>query len=375
MSPSHKIYPRTLRHMTLKALFIAALTLGTAHSALADNPYWDQFGSEPVFIVQGGTQTLKFVNFRNGMLVAELDGGAGEISLPVSETMVQGLQLKLDIDSAKQIIAGGNFEAGLELLRPKVYPLIKFYQVPENFGQLHTPILGLLNTLIAAGEFEEISDLLKRIKLDQAPITYSQVAIRLMNHYIEQRDYDTATRISQTLPLDGTYQANISAVAKAADQLRAAGKYQAVIPIYREIKDIVPEEVRSNVEMWLAYSLVLAEELDEAKPLIEQMDEPAIDDQLFSMYKLLHGTLAHRKENYSEALDLLTRGFVRAQASYAWVPEMLYLIGECYKLQEDPEAARSVWTELTILYPDSPPALRGKTSLEQLPKPEPVAAN
>lgn len=375
MSPTLKIYPQTIRRMTLKALLLAALTVGTAHSALAENPYWDQYGSDPVYIVQGGTQTLKFINFKKGMLIAELEGGVGEISLPVSDSMIKGLELKLDIDSAKQIIAGGNFEEGLKLLRPKVYPLIKFYQVPESFVQLHKPIQGLLNTLIAAEEFEELDDLLNRIKLDKAPIAYSQIVIQLMNAYIQKKDYDTATRLSQTLPLAGEYKANISAVVKAADQLRSAGKYQAVIPIYREIKDIVPDEVRSNVEMWLAYSLVLADELEEAQPLIEKLEEPAIDNQLFSMYKLLHGTLAHRKENYKEALDLLTRGFVRAQASYPWVPEMLYLIGECYRIEKDTEAARSVWTELTTLYPDSPPALRGKTALENLPKPEPLLEN
>jgi len=69
---------------------------------------------------------------------------------------------------------------------------------------------------------------------------------------------------------------------------------------------------------------------------------------------------------------VLTRGFVRAQTSYVWVPEMLYLIGDCYKQAEDPIAARNVWFEITVLYPDSPWAKRAAESLSELPEPKPA---
>ena len=95
-----------------------------------------------------------------------------------------------------------------------------------------------------------------------------------------------------------------------------------------------------------------------------------MEDRLFSLYQTLHGTLAHRNKDYSQALDLLTRGFVRAQSSYPWVPEMLYLIGECYRIKDDPNAARNVWTELTTLYPESQAALRGNAALKKLPAPQ-----
>ena len=333
------------------------------------NPYWDQYAKQPVLIKQGA-QTLKFVSFKDGMLNAELEGGIGEISLPVSQSMAQSLQLQLDIESAKQIIAGGNLEEGLKLLRTKVYPLIKFHQLPAAFLQLHIPIQGLLNTLILAGEDGELDDLFQRIQLDQSDIAYSEIAIRFMDARITKGEYEEAAKMTQSLPLDGQYKVNISAVVKIADDLRAAGHYQAVIPIYREIQHLLPDAIRENVELWIAYSLVLAGELEEAQPLIEKMKEPAMEDRLFSLYQTLHGTLAHRNEDYSQALDLLTRGFVCAQSSYPWVPEMLYLIGECYRIKEDPKAARNVWTELTRLYPESPAALRGSAALKKLPAPQ-----
>ena len=101
------------------------------------------------------------------------------------------------------------------------------------------------------------------------------------------------------------------------------------------------------------------------------MDEPSTEDPLFSLYKLLHGSREHYKENYDRALDVLTRGFVRAQTSYTWLPEMLYLIGDCYAKVEHNTAARNVWTEITVLYPDSIWATNASESLSQLPLMEP----
>jgi tetratricopeptide (TPR) repeat protein len=357
-------------------LFAAALVQSSA-PAQAINPYWIEFGNEPVYIQQnnnGAVQTLRFVDFEDGMLVAELEGGVGEISLPLSESMVRTLNLDISImPEVNQQLSNGNFERALNLLRPKAYPLIKFHQVPETFTQLHLPLRRLIDGLIAAKEFDEASDVLSRIALGKVDLKYSESAIRLMNAYLASGDFEAAAALTKQLPVNGIYAANIRPIVDAADALRAAGKYEAVIPLYREIETVVPENVRKNVQMWLAYSLVLADRVEEASPMIDQLEEPAPGDRLFSLYKLLQGSREHRLGNYGQALDLLTRGFVRAQTSYAWVPEMLYLIGDCYARADDPLAARNVWMEIVILYPDSPWAPRAENSLAELPAPEQAA--
>lgn len=353
---------------------IALLALAGCQYALADDDYWAQYGNLPVPIQQGA-QTLTFVDFHDGMLVAELDGGFGEVSMPVNESMVQSLRLDIGVmRKAKEMIDTGNYEGALTLMRPKVYPLIKFHQVPELFTQLHVPVRALLNTLISAEKYEEANSLLKRIRLDKSSIQYSEIGIRLMNAYISSKNFTAAAHIAQTLPVQAEYRPNIRFLIDAADALRAAEQYEAVIPLYRAIENAVSSEVQINVRMWLAYCLVLADRIEEASPMIDSMVEPNPKDQLFSLYKLLQGSREYRQKNYAQALDLLTRGFVRAQTSYIWVPEMLYLIGDCYARSKDLAAARNVWTEVTMLYPESPWAPRAETSLAQLPKPEPEQA-
>ena len=367
-----------MRYFSLKALLFAALSLGFTLSGFAENAYWTEFGNKPVYVEQNNgrsKQKLKFVDFKDNMLVAEMtiDGNVAEMSLPVSESMVNTLSFNVsEMQQANKLSRDGNDAGAVKVLRPVVYPLVKFSQVPELFTQLHSPIRALIGSLISAGELTEADDLLSRIPLDKVDIKYSQLAIQLMHAYLAEDNFDAAARIARELPKSGEYTSNITQVVNAADALRGAGEYEAVIPLYREIEGSVPEEVRKNVRMWLAYSLVLADRVDEASPMIDSMEEPESKDRLFSLYKLLQGSREHRNGNYGDALDVLTRGFVRAQTSYVWVPEMLYLIGDCYARAEDPTAARNVWSEITVLYPESPWSQRAAESLSKLPKPTPA---
>lgn len=376
MTAPHK----RMRYFSLKTLLIATLSLGCTLSSFAENAYWTKLGSQSVYIQQvngRSKQTLKFIDFKEGMLITEItiDGSVGEMSLPVNKSMVKTLRLNLDVmQKANKLIQRGNYAGAVKVLRPKVYPLVKFTEVPELFSQLHSPVRSLISSLISAGELAEADDLLSRIALDKVSIKYSQLAIQLMHAYLAEEDFEAAARIARDLPKSGAYTANITQVVNAADALRGAGEYEAVIPLYKEIEGSVPEDVRKNVRMWLAYSLVLADRVDEASPIIDAMEEPAANDRLFSLYKLLQGSREHRNKQYDDALDVLTRGFVRAQTSYVWVPEMLYLIGDCYARAEDPTAARNVWSEITALYPESPWAKRAAESLSKLPKPQPAPA-
>ncbi len=356
-----------------------ATVLGLGFGTLiADNAYWDQYGNTAVYVEQdnnGRKQKLKFLGYSNGMLVAEIemknpDGSTAvaEVSQPISQSMVQTLSLKLDkLPEADRQLNANNLEGALTILRPEVYPLVKFAEVPETFRQLHVPVQKLLNTLIRAQQYEEATDLIERIPLDKVSVEYSVFALQLINGYIAMGDYEAATALANRVPLDSNYAKNISPVMDIAAKLRNAEQYEAAIPLYRSVREVVPAATKANLDMWLAYSLVLANRLNEAVPIIDALNEPEPKERLFSLYKLLQGSLEYRKENYPVALDTLTRGFVRAQTSYSWVPEMLYLIGDCYKRSGEFEAARNVWTEISILYPDSPWAPRADSALAKLP--------
>lgn len=347
-------------------------------SSFAENEYWIKYGRNPVYVKQtdkdtGVERVLKFVHYKGNRLSMELEieGATAEISRPLSESMIRTLQLDIgEMELANKLIFKENYYGAAELLRPKVYPLIRFHKIPEAFSQLHTPIRTLIGSLISAKKLSEAEDLLSRIALNRVDVKYSDLAIDLLNAYIDQQDYDGATRVVNLLPVEGIYLKNVDYIIGVANILRSADKHQAVIPLYRKAEKHVSGELYTEIQMWLAYSLILANKVDEASVIIDKLEEPPPDDYLFSLYKLLQGSREYHNQNYKYALDVLTRGFVRAQTAYTWVPEMLYLIGDCYAKNESPNAARNVWMEITVLYPDSPWAVNAKESLNRLPPPE-----
>lgn len=351
-----------------KTLALSLLGLVIVQSLTA-NEYLEQYGANPVLIEQGAQSLqLKSIDYSNEMLVAQVDG-MGEVSMPINPIMAETMTIDLGITlETRNNFENGNYLEALRALRPKIYPLIKFVGLPDTFEQLHEPIRMMMQALLGAGELEELNSILERIKLDQSSVEYSRIAVGLMNAYIAEGDTENAARMANILPVEGIYTVNIRPIIDAADALRAAGKYEAVIPLYRSIENAVNPEARNNVRMWLAYCLVLADRLDEASPMIDELPEPPLNDRLFSLYKLLQGSRSYRMGEYTEALDSLTRGFVRAQTSYSWVPEMLFLIGDCYNRADDPKAARNVWIEVSTLYPESPWATRATASLAEMPE-------
>ncbi|NBB78422.1 MAG: hypothetical protein GVY36_03105 [Verrucomicrobia bacterium] len=363
---------KTRAFVIVASLVLSIPCLGTAGNAYV-NTYWEEYGNRPVEVNQatnGRTQALSFTAYENDRLVAELDGGVGEISLPVSDSMAQSLSLKdSSMSQIRRLIAGGDYDEALTLLRPLAYPLVKFHGIPESFTQMHAPIRNLLNVLIETERLSEAEDVLNRIELHKVDPEYSQLAIRLLNTYLGQENYEAAVRLTKKIPVQGDHRVNIRPIVDAADLLRAAGKFEAVIPLYQQLIDIVPKSAEENIRMWLAYSLVLAGRTEEATKMIEEIEEPASNKRTYSLYQLLIGSSEHGQEQYEAALDRLTRGYVRAQTSFGWVPEMLYLIGDCYERVNSAGPARSAWTELTILYPESPWARRAESSLASLPEP------
>ena len=335
-------------------IVIASFISSTANG----NPYWYQYGESPVLMEysnNGATQTLNFLYYKKGMLVAEIDGGFGEVSMPVGVQMARQLKVNIPgIAKARSLVNQGNQVGALKILRKSVYPLIKFSRLPEEFSQLHSANILLLESLIQAEKLAEAKYLLAKIPLESTSLQYSEKAIELLNKYTLIRDWDSVIEMTRSIPHKDDYAVNIKVIMNSADNLRSAGKFNAVIPIYQSIQEDIDPSLQKNLQIWLAYSLVLADRQKEATSLIDSIEKPNIEDKIFSLYQLLIGARAHRDKDYSKALDLLTRGFVRAQTSYSWVPEKLFLIGDCYLQIGDSIAAKNVWKELTILYPNSP---------------------
>lgn len=343
----------------------------------AENPYWDKYGRETLRIKQvstGQSLELNLVHYKGNRLFMEtsVEGNNAEVSLLMNESMISKVKLEIpEMVKANELIFENKPFGAVTLLRPKVYPLIRFHKLPEAFSDLHTPIRTLIRSLIEIDELAEANDILNRIKLDEVDIKYSQLTIQLINAYLKKEDYTTMASIVNRLPVKDDYSVNVDYIIKISNVLRGSGNHLAVIPLYRKAEAHLTGRLQKQVRMWLAYSLIFSGETNEALNIISDLEEPEPNDELFSLYRLLEGSCQHYEKNYPKALDYLTSGFVRTETSYTWVPEMLYLIGDCYANSENIVAARNVWTELTILYSNSIWAENATKSLDKLPAEKP----
>ncbi|MGF1453119.1 MAG: tetratricopeptide repeat protein [Opitutales bacterium] len=337
--------------------------------ALAQNPYFEEFADEPLTVLQSGQERI-FLGYDDGLVSIRYSQGGAVAEQPVSPSLARNYRLTgqaLEVmRNANDAMRGGSPGNALSALRATVYPMIKYHPLPEEFEQLHRGIRLLLEALIQAGELQEARSILNRMELDQLSLAYSGVAYQLASAYLQREQTEQAAEIARRIPMTGEFQPIVPSMVQLAENLREAQKYETAIELYQAIVENAGPELKPTAQLFLAYSMVLAERSSEAEDLIATLEEPGKDTRLFSLYKLLEGSLDYQAGNYGEALDTLTRGFVTAQTSFPWVPEMLFYIGECYARAGDAQAARNVWSEVITLYPSSPWSERAKTQREDL---------
>ena len=194
-TPCYKSNPPLFKTVLFKKLFLALFAVSLIHSSgFAENEYWLKYGRETFKVkqIEGNTeQILTFVHYKGNRLFMEIEteGGTAEISRPLSESMIRTLQLDIsEMELANKLIFMENYYGAAELLRPKVYPLIRFHKIPESFIELHTPIRTLIYCLIKSKNYSEAEDILSRISLDSVDIKYSELAINLLNAYLAEQE-------------------------------------------------------------------------------------------------------------------------------------------------------------------------------------------
>ena len=115
---------------TFTRLYLFIVLTSLLSAAVYGNSYWYQYGESPVLMEysnNGAMQTLNFLYYKEGMYVVEIDGGFGEVSMPVGEQMARQLKVSIPgIAKAKSFVNQGNQIGAIEILRKSVYPLIKF---------------------------------------------------------------------------------------------------------------------------------------------------------------------------------------------------------------------------------------------------------
>ncbi len=330
-------------------------------SVVTANPFWERFGDRPLEVVRmirNNPQGMTLLRFEDGLLLAQLSRGGTQASLPANPPLAEALRL-VDVaffGSATDALNIGDWNRAIEVMRPEVYPMIKFVQIPEEFGQLHASIRTLLTTLIQAKIFDEAIDLMKRIDLSKVSPAYSVVSLNLSRGLVQADRFQDAADMATRVPITGDYSVLLPEILLLARDFQASGALAPARQLYGAVMSNATGSIREEAQLLSWYGDSVNASADEMKAKIEGVARPAPGTRLFSLRLLLEASIAFEMGDRLGALDLASLAFVDAENTFPWIPDLLLLLGRAYRSQGSLTGAGNVWDELIQLYPDTPQA-------------------
>lgn len=366
-----------MSNLCRRILPLAVLVFGTAllllPTAQADyESYHKQYGNNRVRVQLGAPGAGAQEWFMTG-----LEGKMLEIALPSGDAMAlsiedPSLQGRLFFQAADPLRIGAlqnsnSFETLQHLLRPTVYPLLRFAALPENFVQFYDPIDYLIVALIEGGQLEEASQILANNTGLLVQPRFQQRVFALIEAFAAEGESAKAVQLLALIPLEQVPQGLKNALLSFAYRLRVQGEYEALIPVYESMIPMLGGAQKAEAQIWLAYCLIQADKRTEAEALLAEMPKPEPGQEGFGLYQLLSGYSLYRDGQYAEALDVLAKGLVYASSIDSWIPEISYYIGNCYRELDKANAARSTYMEIFRLWPDNPWAKRAREALDAMP--------
>lgn len=367
----------TMHLFTIRTIAIFALSLASAlivmptYASEYENPFWEAHANQPILakLINGQKQqSITLKGYQDSILTAEIsiNGSVAEVGMPANAVLARQLRIPVpEMQAIHQLIRNKKYAEALEKIRPSAYPLLKYSALPSDYKVVHQLLFTLLQTLIENQQLNEADDLIQRIALQQAPLGYSRIALRLINAQIQMGYHVTASERLASLPLDGQKSQNMPFFIKSVHALRDAQQFKLAIPLYQSIEKKLADETRVSIRLWLSYCYARIGEKAASQKLLLSHRIKNKKATNFPLYKLVDGTNAYQTEKYHEALDHLSMGFVYSQSSDEWVPEMLYVMGDCYLKTGNSIGARNVWREITQLYKNTPWFSRAQYALNK----------
>ena len=285
----------------------------------------------------------------------------------------------------------------LEALRPDVYKVLLFLDVPFQYLAIHDDCLTYVRGLLGMEQYSEAFYLLSRLNLtkldDFGYREFSECALELCGKMIGANA--SSAKSSRALLQRVTIRDNSGdheAYLNLADSLRQQGLYTEAISEYARLTPIVnktPGSAYSKIlEIWPIYCYIKLYEMyapaakkdkrygvaagkmfNSAVQGLKKLDEDPPDRQSneFSLYKLIRslvriqyarrfedaGDNAKASEYYRQSVLEVTEGIVNARIGLDWLPESLMMAADAYEKLELNEAARNVYNQVVVFFKET----------------------
>ncbi|WP_309385169.1 tetratricopeptide repeat protein [Cerasicoccus frondis] len=360
------------RILSVACLFM----LGGAVAQAQD--YFRQYGNEPLSVINQTTdpnskEVLTLVGLDRGDLILRIPGRQGEVGIPLnSENLKLQIQYPDDVALAMRHMEKGEYEEAIPLMRPSVYAVFKYFDIPPESMNVHPIINQYLLALTSTKDHDqETAELIRRIPLKKAPPAFSLHALRYVTHLVEMGQQDQALQLLNRIPMDASNTAMLDMVMKFAGELREEGNLDEAQFLYDRIQLSEGTPQAQLAILWSAYCNVALGRAQLADIFVDKAGRLTPDDRAYSLAQLVKAKIKLDTLNYTAAMEEVAQGVVAVDVSYEWAPELIYTAGFCYENLEFPDTAREVYQEIILFWPENKWAAQCEQGLSRLPPPSP----
>ena len=376
-------------------------------------------GALPVKVYYGTkprNMSLLGIDGSKGIIYAKLEG-AGQLQLELRGLKKQNISRfefawPRETMQALDLLTNEQYDPRLlPGLRPVMYKLLLFLEIPQEFFLVHDACLTYVQALVAMEQFDEAFYVLSRLnltKLDEYGYReFSEEALNLAGKMIsaDAKSAKSARALLQKVSIrDNT--GDHASYLKLADSLRAQGLYTDAISEYARLSPIVTKlpssPHREILRIWPIYCYVKLYEqyakaavrdkryqayaskyFNTALQTIKKIDEkpPPRQSGEYSLYKLVRALIrvqyARRYEaqgdefkaadEYRQSVLEVTEGIISARVGLDWLPESLMMAGDAYEKLKLFDAAANVYKQVEMFYKSTKWESLSKDRLAQLP--------
>ena len=360
--------------------------------------------------------SLLGIDGSKGIIYAKLEG-AGQLQLELRGLKKQNISRfefawPRETMQALDLLTNEQYDPRLlPGLRPVMYKLLLFLEIPQEFFLVHDACLTYVQALVAMEQFDEAFYVLSRLnltKLDEYGYReFSEEALNLAGKMIsaDAKSAKSARALLQKVSIrDNT--GDHASYLKLADSLRAQGLYTDAISEYARLSPIVTKlpssPHREILRIWPIYCYVKLYEqyakaavrdkryqayaskyFNTALQTIKKIDEkpPPRQSGEYSLYKLVRALIrvqyARRYEaqgdefkaadEYRQSVLEVTEGIISARVGLDWLPESLMMAGDAYEKLKLFDAAANAYKQVEMFYKSTKWESLSKDRLAQLP--------
>jgi tetratricopeptide (TPR) repeat protein len=362
--------------------------------------------------------SLLGIDGSRGIIYAKIQG-AGQVQLELRGLKKQNIkrfefEWPRDVAKTIKLLSDEQYDPQLlPLLRPTIYKLLLYLEIPQEFFPIHDACLVYVQALVAMEQFDEAFYVLSRLKLNLLDEfgyrEFSEAALDLAGKMIatDPKSAKMARALLQKVTIRDN-SGDHAAYLKLANSLREQGLYTDAISEYARLAPIVMKSpgspykeilriwpVYCYVKLYEQYSKAAAKDkryleyankyFNTALQTVKKLDTtpPPRQTGEYSLYKLVRslirvqyarryeaqGSQAQAAEYYRQSVLEVTEGIISARVGLAWLPESLMMAGAAYEKLELFDAARNVYKQVSMFFTSTKWETMSKGRLAGLPPP------